>query len=297
MNGIGINTHIPTKDDIDKVISCGFDWIRIDFNWNTIEPKRGSFKWDSLDTAISYAKSKGLKIYGTIAYVPFWLNADHRSCPDVFNWVYFCTKVAQRYNGKVDIIGLWNEPNLKQFYIGSKEDYVKIILEAGHNAIKSVNPNIQVAAGDLATTGNSDWYDWFKLLKKHTDLFDCFMWHTYQENASTVISRYSIGKFPPLGWLINKWKPFSWEIDEFRKKGKRIFLTETGLKARINKNKELKAQRDFVKDLDKIRKETKAEAVFLYDLLDHPQFKDKWGIYDDIGSPKLAAQWLMDNKQ
>lgn len=297
MNGIGINVHVPSKSDIDKVISCGFDWIRIDLSWYDIEPKRGSFKWDPYDTAISYAKSNGLKIYGTISYVPFWLNTDHRACPDVFNWVYFCTKVAQRYAGKIDILGLWNEPNLKQFYIGSKEDYVKIILQAGHNAIKSVSPSIQVAAGDLATTGNSDWREWFKLLKKHTDLFDCFMWHTYQPDSDTVISRYKIGKFPPLGWLISKWIPFKWEIDDIRKKGKRIFLTETGLKARIDKNKELKAQRDFVKDLDKICRETNSEAVFLYELKDYAQFKDKWGIYDDIGSPKLAAQWLMDNKQ
>ena len=71
MNGIGINTHIPTKNDIDKVVSCGFDWIRIDFSWNLIEPKRGSFKWEPFDTAIEYAKLKGLKIYGTISYVPF----------------------------------------------------------------------------------------------------------------------------------------------------------------------------------------------------------------------------------
>ena len=296
MNGIGVNAHVPTKSDIDKIVSCGFDWIRIDFSWYIIEPKRGEFKWNLFDTAISYAKSKGLKIYGTISYVPSWVNSDHKACPDVFNWVYICTKIAQRYFGKVDIFGLWNEPNLKEFYTGTKEDYVKIILESGHNAIKSVNPSIPVAAGDLATTGESNWYDWFKLLKKHPDLYDCFMWHTYQKNADEIISRYSFGKFPIIGWIIDKWKPFKWELEDIRKKGKRIFLTETGLKARIVKNDELKAQRDFVKKLNKVRKETKVEAVFLYELKDNSLFKDKWGIYDDNGAPKPSAQWLMDNK-
>lgn len=297
MQGRGINAHIPSKSDIDKVVQCGCEWIRLDFDWRTIEPKKGNFNWGPYDTAVQYANSKNLKIYATLAYVPTWVNSNYRACPDVFNWVYFCTKVGARYGKRITIYSLWNEPNLKQFYIGSKNDYVNIILKSGWSALKSIDGGaLTVAAGDLATVSGSDWYSWFKLLKKHTDLFDVFSWHTYQSSADKIVSRYKFGRFPIIGWLIPKWRPFKWCIKDIKKKGKPIFLTETGLKARSNKSSELKKQQKFVSKLDKVRKETDADAVFIYDLKDWPQFKDKWGIFDEHGSPKKSAQWLMGNK-
>ena len=296
MQGRGINAHVPSKTDIDKVAACGCEWIRLDFDWRTIEPKKGTFKWSAYDTAVEYSRSKGLKIYATLAYVPSWINADCHVCPDSFNWTYFCTKVAVRYGTKIDVYSLWNEPNLKQFYKGSKDDYVNVILKCGSNALKSVvGGTLTVAAGDLATVSGSDWVEWFKLLKKHHDLYDVFSWHVYQDSASEVISRYEHGKFPVVGWLVPKWRPFKWEIDDIRKKGKRVFLTETGLKAKENKSKEMNAQRDFVRKLDKIRKETKSEVVFLYDLKDYPG-QDPWGVFKKDGMPKKAAEWMMDNK-
>lgn len=297
MQGRGLNAHIPTKEEIDKVVACGCEWIRLDFDWRTIEPKKGTFNWGAYDTAVQYSKSKGLKIYATLAYVPYWVNSDYRACPDSFNWVYFCTKVATRYTNRIDVYSLWNEPNLKQFYTGSKDKYIKVILEAGRNAIKNVSGGkLVVAAGDLATVGGSSWYSWYKLLKKHTDLFDVFSWHVYEKSASKLIRRYEHGKFPIIGWLVSKWRPFKWMVEEMRKKGKPSFLTETGLKAKPNKSSELKKQEEFVKDLEKIRKKTDSDVVFLYDLKDYPQFKDKWGIFDEKGNPKKSAQWLMNNK-
>lgn len=296
MIGRGINAHLPSKSDIDKVVNIGCEWIRIDFDWRTLEPKRGSFNWSPYDNAVNYAKSKGLKIYVTLAYVPKWLNEDHRVCPDVFNWVYFCTKIASRYNTKIDVYSLWNEPNLKDYSKISLKDYIEIILKSGHNAIKSVNPNLQIAAGDISTLGSSDWYDWFHELKKHADLFDIFSWHVYAGSISNTISRYNSGKFAPFGWLIDKWKPFKWEIEDIRKKGKKIFITETGLKAKPSKYSELKAQRNFVRELEKLRKETKTDAIFIYDLKDYRQFSEKWGIFDEYEKPKISAEWLIANK-
>ena len=297
MNGRGINAHISTKQDIDNVVLCGCEWIRIDFDWKTIEPKKGQYNWNVFDTAVSYAYSKGLKIYASLAYTPSWINSDFRACPNMSNWVSFCQKVASRFSSRITVYGLWNEPNLKDFYSGSKNDYIKIILEGGYNAIKNVNKNFLVAAGDLATSNKSDWYDWFKLLKKHTDIFDIFSWHTYQDSSNEVISRYKLGKIPIIGWIVPKWRPFKWEIDDIRKKkNKQIFLTETGLKARTNKSSELKDQKDFVKDLEKIRKETDSTAIFIYELNDDKNINDKWGIFDESKNPKQSAQWLIENK-
>jgi len=296
MLGRGINAHLPTKSDIDKVVDVGCEWIRIDFDWRSLEPKRGSFNWNPYDNAVKQSKSKGLKTYVTLSYVPKWLNEDHRTCPDVFNWVYFCTKVAARYGNQIDVYSLWNEPNLDAYSKISLNDYVNVVLKSGSNSIKSVNPNLQVAAGDISTLGSADWNKWMHELKKHTDLFDVFSWHVYDNSANNIISRYNYGKLPPIGWLIDKWKPFKWELEDIKKKGKKLFITETGLKARYEKTSEMKAQKNFVKDLDKLRKETKSDVVFIYDLKDYKQFPEKWGIYNENEIPKKSALWLMENK-
>lgn len=296
MKDRGINAHVPSKSDIDKVVACGCEWIRIDLDWRFIEPSKNAFKWSLYDTAISYSKQNGLKIYATLAYVPAWINKDSRKCPDKKSWIEFCTIAAKRYVGKVDIFSLWNEPNLKDFFKGSQKDYINKILIPGYQAIKAVNKSIVVAGGDLSTASKSSWTSWFSLLKKNAKYFDVFAWHVYDSSANSVISRFKLGKIPIVGWIVPKWRPFKWYISGIKKKGKRIFLTETGLKARANKSKELSNQENFVKNISKIAKETKSEIVFIYDLKDSPLQKDKWGIFDDKVNPKKSAKWLMNHK-
>ena len=128
-------------------------------------------------------------------------------------------------------------------------------------------------------------------------IINIFSWHTYQDSSNEVISRYKLGKIPIIGWIVPKWRTFKWEIDDIRKKkNKQIFLTETGLKARTNKSSELKDQKEFVKDLEKIRKETDSTAIFIYELNDDKNINDKWGIFDESKNPKQSAQWLIKNR-
>ena len=296
MIGRGINAHLPSAADISLAAACGCKWIRLDFDWRAIEPKKGQFNWAPYDAAVRAARANGMKVYATLAYVPTWVNADYRACPDTFNWAYFCTKVGVRYNGQINVFSLGNEPNLKDFYTGSQKDYVNVILKAGYHALKSVSGNIVIAGGDLSTASKSNWWSWFSLLKKNSQYYDVFAWHVYQKTADKVLSRYSRGRFPIVGWLVPKWRPFKWMLDGIKKKGKAVFLTETGLKARTSSKKELDNQKEFVSKLEKIRKDTKSDAIFIYDLKDNSLFKEKWGVFDERGNPKKSAQWLMNNR-
>lgn len=295
--GFGINAHVPTKVQIEKTIGLGCEWIRIDFDWRVIEPARGKYNWGAYDTAVNTAFQRGLKIYGTVAYSPAWLNNDYRECPaSASEWAYFVVKCASRYNGKIMHWGLWNEPNLKQFYIGSRTEYLETILKQGSQAIRSVNKNIRIVVGDFATTSSSDWPEWFALAYKNHTLFDIFSWHTYQDSASEIKMRYNMGKLPPFGWILPQYRPFSWYIDKAKAKGKEIWLTETGWKAKESSSKEMKSQRENIQKLLKIQKDIDASVMFVYELQDDANISDKWGMYKADGTPKLAAEWLINNK-
>lgn len=294
--GRGINVHIPSRSDIDKCMSMNCQWVRIDVNWNKIEKSKGSYYWSDIDFAISVAKSKGLNIYASIAYTPSWINSNYRKCPDSTNWCNFCTVFASRYRHKIDVYGIWNEPNLKDFFVGSTKDYIEKLLKPGYNAIKNVDSSLVVAGGELSTASKSSWTSWFSALVNNKNYYDVFSWHIYQKSSDANIFRFKYGKFPIIGWLIPKWRPISWYIKKIKKSKKRLMLTETGLRANSTSQKEMRKQLLFVKDLDEIRKETKSEAIFYYDIKDYKQFRNKWGLFDDLGNAKIAANWLIGGK-
>lgn len=290
----GINAHVPDKNWLQKASKLGISWVRIDLNWNAIEPRNGSFNFGQIDTAVNEAKRLGLRVYASMAYTPSWINSDYRATPTVSHWTRFVTKVAQRYGGKIDVYGLWNEPNLKQFYHGTMSEYRDVIMKPGYAAIKAVNLNLVVAAGELASTSNSDWPEWCNMLYKNHMNFDVVGFHTYQDNASSVVNRFTMGKAWIFGWLIPYYRPYNFYLGKLRDKGKRIFLSEVGWEAKQSSSKEQKHQKECIVNLMKHKKSLKVEAVFIYDLHDDPNaLNHPWGIFNTDGSPKQAAAALM----
>ena len=200
----GINTHIPSTSQIDLVSNLRCEWIRIDIDWDMIEKREGSFNFSSIDKAVQYAKSKQLKIFGTIAYTPSWMNADRRSHPNLDKWRIFVQKVASRYSNRIDALGIWNEPNLKEFYKGSIDDY-KNLLEIGWTVIKSVNPRMIVIAGELSTMSGSNWYKYLKLLKTNPNIYDVCSIHSYKNSWDALKSAFNVGAFFGIaGWFFDK---------------------------------------------------------------------------------------------
>lgn len=286
----GINTHVPNKEWLQKAIALGIKWVRIDINWNIVEPKSGYYLFSTLDIAINEAKKAGLKVYASLAYTPAWINADKRATPPVQYWTRFVTKVAQRYGGKIDVYGLWNEPNLKAFYTGTMDEYKNIIMIPGYQAIKNVNPALQVAAGEIASSSNSDWPEWAKMLYKNHTVMDVVGFHTYQDSADAVKNRFNVGKLWILGWFIPYYRPYNQYLDKLRKKGKKIFLSEVGWKAKASSKKEQEEQKKNINKLMDYKKDIKVDQIFIYDLHDDINFlNDPWGLYSYDGKPKLYA--------
>lgn len=161
----GVNAHLPSPADLVAIRDAGFGWVRFDFNWKDMEPSKGQLQWGPWDQAVDAAVANGLSVFGTIAYTPKWA-AEDPACVDcgpvpfakVGDWTDFVSAVVKRYKGKVRHWGMWNEPNLKGFYLGTAERYVGDVLIPGAAAVKAANPDALVLGPELAgLTKSSDW--------------------------------------------------------------------------------------------------------------------------------------------
>lgn len=286
----GLNTHVPNTKDLNASKSVGCEWVRIDVDWRTIEQKTGSYNFKSLDTAINKAKDLGFKIYATVAYSPTWLKPNYQDIPHKFEWLLFLNKFVMRYKDKLDVVSIWNEPNLKAFGNFSVDEYISILLEPSYHAIKKINPNIKVAAGDISTMSNSNWYEWVKEIRKNHTIYDIFAIHSYKDSADELENAFTTGKFfGILGWFFNKYKPYNKELKKIRNHGKEIWLTETGWKT--NKFSESE-QEKYYKELLNLKEKINVDKIIPYELKDYSQFPDKWGIFDEKLNPKKAANYL-----
>ena len=72
----GANFHAPGGADLpvlaDEAKNCGIGWIRVDFNWFSIETSQNNFSWTVYDAIVAAANSRNLIIFATIGYSPPW---------------------------------------------------------------------------------------------------------------------------------------------------------------------------------------------------------------------------------
>ena len=66
------NNKYSKRVDLEKTISlmqsAGVGWVRVDFLWGDIEPKKGEFDFAKYDRIVELLKSKGIHILGILHY-------------------------------------------------------------------------------------------------------------------------------------------------------------------------------------------------------------------------------------
>jgi len=132
--------------------------------WPFIEQTQGVFNWSVLDQYVADAQATNvpgtntpLTLYWTNANIPPWAASDPSTCsfytgtnisactssisaahlPD---FTAFMTALVTRYQGKIQIYELWNEPDISNVYNGSLADFVTMTTTA-YNAIRAANPS------------------------------------------------------------------------------------------------------------------------------------------------------------
>lgn len=282
----GINAHLPNSAVLDKIREASIKWVRFDFNWNEMEPYQGYFRWDNIDRAVNQALERGLSIFATLSYTPPWAGDGSRnSVPkDSSLWKNFVRKTVERYRGKILYWGMWNEPNLKNFWKGSVDEYINIILIPGYEAVKTVDPNSKVVAPELSHLFGiigSRWDEWLRrILSEAKQYIDIISHHIYDLPDNCFLKMESYDPKNPLAPSL---------LQVLREEGagnKLLWITETGWNTwEVSEE----TQADYYKRfLQLMKSKDYVNKVFFYEIIDdpHPEVPPYGIIRSDLSEKK-----------
>jgi polysaccharide biosynthesis protein PslG len=175
VNPLGVNTFLHEEADpervdqtLDMIADAGFTWVRQIFVWSDIERAPGEYwdphqdvsTWDKYDYIMEAAAERGLEVVIRLDKPPAWAQEERGNVdefpdgpPDDYqDYADFVATVVERYQGQVNYVQLWNEPNLGVEWGGLEVDPEAFteLLAAGYEAVKDVDPDIQVIMPGLA---------------------------------------------------------------------------------------------------------------------------------------------------
>jgi hypothetical protein len=295
---IGFNAHLPDIQTLNKIKEANIKWIRCDFDWDVIEPQKSIFDYSKTDPIVSFCKNNDINIFPTIGYTPGWANGNqgHNYPPnDVNQWTNFVTEVINRYKNDINVWGIWNEPNLAEFFQGSMNDYIHNIFIPASNTIKGIDPGLKVAAPEIAGLVSAEWWKWLETFATLENYYDVVTVHCYTKDGQTTINYIERGRWPGflhwLSWLLNWFYPGNQAIKaKLKKITKEAWFTETGWKTNVVSEEQ---QRQHYEDLVKyMNDQTIFERVFFYEIKDGLNAVDKWGVLRSDYSEKPAFEFI-----
>src|SRR5277367_146673 len=122
--------------------------------WADLEPQKGNWQFDHLDKLVNDAQQHGTEIDLILAYAPQWAsqNPDKdaswqkgTSGPvrDLEDWRHFVRKVGERYQGKIHVYEIWNEPDRPQDWQGDVDTMIRMTREASR-ILKEIDPSVVI---------------------------------------------------------------------------------------------------------------------------------------------------------
>ena len=149
----------PTLDQtLDAIAATGLVWLRQPFHWAEIEVEQGQFEWQSYDTLVQAAHTRGFKIIAVLDTSPVWARAaetsPHTPPTEATDFGRFAQAVAQRYANQIDYYQIWHEPNLSERWGNAHvnvSNYVHLLKNATI-PIRATHPQAKILAASLAPT-------------------------------------------------------------------------------------------------------------------------------------------------
>lgn len=146
------------EETVRMAREAGIHWVKQQFIWAEIEPQPGQFRWEKYDAIVDLCETYGLQVIARLDGAPNWSRQDDsmpgRPPDDLEDYGEFVTHFVQHYQGRVQHIQIWNEPNLYIEWGNRPVDpagYVAMLRTAYQRA-KKVDPNMYVLSAPLATT-------------------------------------------------------------------------------------------------------------------------------------------------
>jgi hypothetical protein len=141
---------------LDKVKEAGFNWIRVQVSWDSVEPAQGQFHFGHLERVVDTARDHGAHVLVSIVRAPTWATGDGTTGipADPTPFQNTMQQLSSHFNGQVAAWDIWNEENLA-FETGGNVDIGRYVglLKAGYTGVKAGDPQATVVFGGLTPTG------------------------------------------------------------------------------------------------------------------------------------------------
>lgn len=186
------------RRDLEVVKDSGSRYLRVGIAWNGTELSPGKYDWTIWDRLFSFAESARVRILPYVCYSPPWSNASQkdfwRTPPkDLSSFSKFMYEIAKRYRGKALSWELWNEPDLKNYWLGNESQFAEMIKQGAHS-VHQADPEAIILLGGMAQPLENPFFRNLLVKPQFASLFDAFNIHGYNETWSPL----SIEEYSPL---------------------------------------------------------------------------------------------------
>ena len=143
--------------DIKLAQSIGVKAIRFDFPWIFIEPTQGTYDFARADYIVNSLNAAGITPEPVVAYTPCWANTSCNAtlAPTPAQFSSFVTALTGHFKGRIHYLEMWNEPDHGHYWNSGTAAYYSDVLIPGYQAVKAVDPTIQVIYPGLSNAGDS----------------------------------------------------------------------------------------------------------------------------------------------
>lgn len=188
-----IGTRLPAGASearpIELLNALGAGWVKEEFRWDAIQPERNRWTWALMDKAVNAEKRQGFEILGLLDYSVGWAVGENRELsttpPPLDLWAAFVEQTVLRYKDRVHAWEVWNEPNERVFWAGSKEQYAAL-LRVTYDTIKRVDPSATVLGPTISGIDEA----WLRAMP--WDKIDAVALHLYVPPATLNDQGYSL---------------------------------------------------------------------------------------------------------
>jgi len=213
----GVVAFIPSPTRFDAMRDADIAWGRYDFSWRSIEAAgKGAYNWGVHDYAVNEANARGLNIYAGLGYTPTWASVSgNGNSPPIDNqdWYDYVYATVSRYKDSIKYWELWNEPNLNQFWGGTRAQFIELF-KVGADAAHAADPDCMVIGPELSDAGQRTlWMT--ELLQQAGNKIDIISFHQYGAND------YAAGRLAEIDAMYNT-------IVSLGYSNKPIWITESG---------------------------------------------------------------------
>jgi hypothetical protein len=159
-----VQRRARTVEAIDEVL--GAQVVRDSLLWDQVEPVEGERDWSRTDSVVEELREAGIEPILVVLGSPSWANGVPESSPKHFlhvpprgpaldAWIEqyedFLAEAVSRYRGAVRRWEIWNEPNLKLFWLPQPDVVAyRQVYERLRATILRIDPDAEVAVGGLA---------------------------------------------------------------------------------------------------------------------------------------------------